>query len=162
MLDLQTLESLRDADFEQPLPIARLRASKLFGVPTIRGVYLVLTAGATKPRFLKVGTGGHFKQRDPKVLLTELEAKWVPDALVLYVGKAGTTLRKRLDQYLKFGAGTPIGHRGGRYIWQIDGSERLRICWRTTPYDDPREVEKSLIKVFGNRYGRLPFANLRS
>lgn len=38
---------------------------------------------------------------------------------MVYIGKAGTTLRKRLNQYLKFGNRQNIGHWGGRYIWQI-------------------------------------------
>jgi hypothetical protein len=161
-----TLKGLRDAGFEGPFPIAELRASKCSAVPIVRGVYLVLADRAAKPRFLQIGTGGHFKQRDPNVSLTKLEANWIPRAPVLYIGQAGGresggTLRKRLWTYLRFGAREPVGHRGGRYIWQIDGAESLRICWKTTPDDDPREVEKSLVVAFRDRYGRLPFANLQ-
>jgi hypothetical protein len=162
LLDLRTLQGVCDGGFDQPLTISRLKTSKLSSVPTTRGVYLVLGPGAAKLPFLAIGTGGRFKQRDPNVSLARLEAKWVPDALILYVGKAGTSLRKRLDQYLRFGAGMPIGHYGGRYIWQIHGSERLQICWKETPDEDPRRVEKSLIEAFRNHYGRLPFANLQA
>lgn len=71
------------------------------------------------PEFLSHGTGGFFKGKDPNVSITELETNWVENTCVVYIGKAGTTLQKRLNQYLKFGNGQNIGHWGGRYIWQI-------------------------------------------
>ncbi len=56
---------------------------------------------------------------DPSVSIEKLQAKWIDEALVLYVGKAdaGKTgmrgIRVRLDEYLRFGQGEPIGHWGG-------------------------------------------------
>ena len=89
------------------------------------------------PEFLSRGTGGFFKGKDPNVSITELGTNWVKNTCVVYIGKAGTTLRKRLNQYLKFGNGQNIGHWGGRYIWQIKNSGNLLLCWKPTPDEDP-------------------------
>jgi hypothetical protein len=88
----------------------------------------------------------------------------VDGALVLNIGKAGpgkATLRSRLKQYIRFGQGEAVGHRGGRYIWQLAHSDDLLVCWKVTPDDVPRTVEKMLIEEFETVYGRPPFANLK-
>jgi hypothetical protein len=113
-------------------------------------------------RFLTESVGGHFKGKNPTVAVNKLRSKWVEDALVLNIGKAGAgkaTLRSRLKQYVRFGQGEAVGHHGGRYIWQLAHSENQRVCRKVTP-DDPRTVEKALIENFETAYGKLPFANL--
>jgi len=87
----------------------------------------------------------------------------VEDATVLYIGKAGPTqgrtLRIRLRECMQFGRGVPIGHSGGKLIWQLHKSGELLVCWKPTVHDDPRNVEKMLIREFEELYGRIPFAN---
>lgn len=134
-------------------------------IPDKRGVYFVLIDNPKSASFVIPGTGGHFKGRDPNVSIEELANNWVTSSLVVYIGKAGgsdssATLRSRLKQYLKFGQGKPVGHYGGRYIWQIQDSENLRICWKQTPTEEPRTVESNLITQFVSVYGKRPFANL--
>ncbi|MCH8863005.1 MAG: hypothetical protein IID51_10900 [Proteobacteria bacterium] len=111
-------------------------------------------------------TGGFFKGKNPSVPIPKLRSKWVPEAPVLYIGKAGSvhghaTLRKRIQSYIRFGVGEAIGHWGGRYIWQLRNAEQLLICWLVLPDAIPRDVEKSLISSFEAKYGVLPFANLQ-
>ena len=86
--------------------------------------------------------------------------KWISSATVLYIGKA-SSLQKRLKQYMDYGSGKPVGHQGGRYIWQLGDSSRLQLFWKTTLDHDPAVVENELIRAFHKQYGRLPFANLR-
>jgi len=43
----------------------------------------------TRPCFLDESIGGHFKGKNPTVAVGTLENKWVDDALVLNIGKAG-------------------------------------------------------------------------
>ncbi|MBC8200363.1 MAG: hypothetical protein H8E80_10065 [Desulfobacteraceae bacterium] len=74
-------------------------------LPKIKGVYLVLYLGGKPPYFLKVGTGGHFKGKNPNISIAQLNNNWVDDTIVLYIGKAGkegsnATLQSRLRQYL--------------------------------------------------------------
>lgn len=136
-------------------------------VPDIKGVYFIVKPSGFQPKFLAEGTGGHFKGRNPNVTLDELRANWIEDEEILYIGKAGggstnATLRKRLRQYMQFGEGKPIGHWGGRYIWQLADSRNLIVKWLPLPDSDPILVESQLIQDFRNTHqGRRPFANLR-
>jgi hypothetical protein len=104
-----------------------------------------------------VSEGGHFKGRDPAVAESALKDKWVADTEVLYIGKA-TSLRSRIDQFARFARGEPIGHWGGRYLWQLKECDALLIGWLEDPLPSTREA--ALIDAFVEQYGRLPFANL--
>ena len=128
-------------------------------LPDSNGVYLVLNADNKPGNFLTVGSGGHFKGKNPNVSLTELKAKWVDNTKVVYIGKA-TSLKSRLRQYFGFGQGKNIGHYGGRLIWQLKYSRDLVVCWKTLT-TDPREYEAELIRQFVSIYGSRPFANLK-
>jgi hypothetical protein len=80
------------------------------------------------PTFVDPGSGGWFKGRDPNVRAEVLEAKWVRGASILYVGKA-SSLESRLRQLVAFGTGKPVGHFGGRYLWQLADAMDLEIHW---------------------------------
>jgi hypothetical protein len=145
--------------------VSTLQPSGCCEVPDEPGVYLVLRLSAKRPDFLSESVGGHFKGKDPTVEVGVLKSKWVERAFVLYIGKAGgpgrlATLRSRLRQYTQFGKGIRIGHKGGRYIWQLRDSSDLVICWKRTPNEVPRDVEKGLIREFEVVYKKLPFANI--
>ena len=145
-LGFQGFQSVRD-----------LRLARCVPLPMDGGVYLVLRTSETPPTFSTTGTGGWFKGKDPNVSLVELRAKWLPDVPLLYVGKA-TGLRERVDQLLRFGAGSRVGHWGGRYLWQVKGSEDFLVTWKRSK--TPRATEASLILEFVNLHSKLPFANL--
>ncbi len=91
-------------------------------------------------------------------------------AHVVYIGKADyrkrrrpvEALRKRLDEYARFGAGENIGHQGGRFIWQLADSAELLVAWHEITWGEkPRCYEKRLLRHFGELHGgRRPFANL--
>lgn len=154
----------QERGFEGFVPVSDLMRSKCCEVPEVPGVYCVLRPNATPPRFLNQSSGGHFKGKDPTVTVHLLERKWVNSAVVLNIGKAGgkgeATLKSRINQYMLFGQGKPVGHKGGRYIWQLHDSQDLILCWKPTPGSMPRDVEKVLIREFEEAYQGLPFANL--
>jgi len=156
---------LADRGFVGFVSIAELRAANLEHVPPVPGVYAVLRASATQPEFLERNPGGRFKGRNPTVSLAKLEGRWFATSHLIYLGKAGTprgrvTLKSRVRSLLAFGAGSPVGHWGGRLIWQIAAAEDHLVAWRTTGPASPRTLEKDLLAVFESEAGQLPFANL--
>src|SRR5205807_3252231 len=105
--------------------------------------------------------GGRFKGKDPSVADGTLAASWVSDCNVVYIGKADVADR-RLKQFARFGAGEPVGHWGGRYIWQLADSGELVVAWHAISWDElAREYEKRLLAHFAELHGGVrPFANL--
>ncbi len=158
-MNYRTIEDLKDAGFEGFKSVHELNDNKS-AIPDAMGVYMVVYANDFSPEYLSVGTGGHFKGKNPNVSIDELKNNWIEDTCVVYIGKA-TNLRKRLSQYLRFGEGSNVGHWGGRYIWQLKDSRNLLFCWKMTPNENSKDVESALIREFQIYYnGRLPFANL--
>lgn len=77
---------------------------------------------------------------------------------MVYIGKADN-LRRRLREFACFGEGAPIGHWGGRLVWQIADSTELLVAWKGTPGRVPRDVEAEMITGFRRAWGQPPFAN---
>ena len=137
-----------------------------FRVPTKKGVYFVLNMKNDPPIFLEKNIGGHFKGKDPTVSRSTLNSKWVDNTTVIYIGQtgggsSGATLIDRLQQLIQFGQGLPVGHWGGRYMWQLEDNRGHVVCWKILKDRDPQNIKKDLLKDFRNKYGKLPFANLR-
>lgn len=150
-----TRQSLENRGFTGWLPFAAIRAS---ACPTSGGVYVVTYNADCPVAFAARSCGGWFKGKDPTVTPNALAANWVDGAEVVYIGKADQ-LRRRLTQYADFGAGKPVGHWGGRLIWQLPDPDQLIVGWKETPGRIPVEVEAELITSFRQIYGKPPFVN---
>jgi len=160
-----TVDQVRDAGFTGFHPVARLWKDPAV-IPAVQGIYLILQPSDDHPIFLEKGAGGFFNGRDPNMPAGELAARWIPECKFLYVGKAGggssgATLRSRLRQYLDFGKGKPVGHYGGRMIWQLKHHPDLVVAWKVLPDGDPRAEELRINEAIEKFYGGLPFANLK-
>lgn len=129
-------------------------------VPSSAGVYVVLCTASLEPSFLAASSGGRFKGRDPTVAVERLEREWIEGVEVLYVGKADL-LRRRIEQLLKFSEGEPVGHWGGRFLWQLEGHKDFEIAWITTPDERPVDAEAKLLIKFRDEFGQLPYANIQ-
>lgn len=90
--------------------------------------------------------------------IDDLREAWVARTPLLYVGES-KTLRKRLMQLRRQGAGESANHWGGIYLWQLADSRDLRLAWREEA--DPVAAKRALLKEFRATFGCLPFANRR-
>lgn len=165
-MDFVDLAKIQAAGFQGFVPISKLQATQCQSVPDSAGVYFIIWPSEAKPVFLPTNMGGHFKGKDPTVALGKLEQKWVRGVKVIYIGKAGdvgakATLKTRLTSYMEFGAGKPVGHWGGRFIWQLADSENLLACWKVTSGLNAPRLETTLMQDFKAQHGKHPFANLR-
>ena len=162
----KNIDTLQTLGINRFCRIADLQESACSEVPNDKGIYVVVRKSLTLPVFNVKSCGGHFKGKDPSVPISELHDNWVPNTILLYIGKAGgsksdATLKKRLRQYMQFGSGKPIGHWGGRYIWQLKDSSDLFVGWKALSIEEPSKVESELIAKFVAAFGKRPFANLR-
>ena len=163
-MTFSNVDELKLLGFEGFLSIKELISNSSI-LPKERGVYCIINPAGFNNEFIEKGCGGNFKSKNPNVSISELNENWVKDAFVVYIGKAGgtnkkATLRSRLKQYLNFGQGKPVGHWGGRLIWQLKYSSALIVCWKALPNQEPREYEAELIRLFVTKFGKRPFANL--
>lgn len=154
------IQELKERGFKGFTTIKELKHNFSCGnIPHTSGVYIVLYPTTEHPQFMERGTGGFFKDKNPDVSIEKLQAKWVEKEAVIYIGKA-EDLNNRVKQYIDFGSGKPVGHYGGRYIWQIESSDNLTVCWKD--FENAREKEKEMILEFKDEHnGMLPFANLK-
>lgn len=85
----------------------------------------------------------------PEALAERLGHFWIPNQPVLYIGKAGTSLRSRVGQYYstKLGARTP--HSGGWWLKTLDALDELYVHFAVCP--DPGIVEQLMLKTFAER-----------
>ena len=156
---------LKDHGFVGFRRIEDLRLGRATASP-LPGVYMICREHLGPVEFLESNRGGWFKGRDPSVPVDVLAAKWLDEAHVLYIGKADAGrggrrgIRTRLEEYLRFGRGEPVGHWGGRYLWQVAGADEFLVCWK--PCSSPSVEEARLLALFRSVYGALPFANLRA
>jgi hypothetical protein len=139
---------------------ASLLAGGLMSVSREPGIYAVTWDAVEEPRFLDASRGGHFKGVDPTVAVEVLRSAWIDDEAVLYIGKANV-LQRRIRELCAYAAGRPVGHRAGRYLWQVDQSDEFLVSWCATPDQNARDIEIELLRDFAaNHGGRLPYANI--
>lgn len=172
-MDYSSRDSVEAAGFTGFKKVSELFLNKAL-IPPAKGVYMVLYPSHEYPEFLFPGSGPalYKKKTDPNVPIEFLRGRWVEKSPVLYIGKAGglnqkglegtETLRSRLSTYLNFGQGRDVGHYGGRLIWQLKNYQDLLVCWKPTPAENPREIEKDLIRRFEDIYGKRPLANIQA
>lgn len=164
-MDFETPSEYGRYGFEGGCSVRELR-SAIDRIPATGGVYLVVRSPQTQCSVTEKSTGCWMDGMNPAVDVQILRERLCtqPESPIMYIGKAGgavQTLRSRIRQYLRFGAGQRSPHWGGRYIWQLAEAESLLVYWRPETHNDPRTVEKRLIALHEKRFGSLPFANLR-
>jgi len=106
---------------------------------------------------------------DSAQVTAALESMWVPGAVVLYAGKAGTSLRSRVSQYYRTKLGARSPHAGG---WPLKTLASLGQLHVHTAHCDDKAAEEAMLAAFMAAVPRdvsarlcdpslpLPFANL--
>jgi len=135
-------------------------------LPRDYGLYVILRELGSRPAFLLKSPAGRFQGKNPSYAISRLKEKWVTGAHVIYIGKAGPaigrTIRQRVGEFLRFGHGAAIAHRGGRAIWHIPNIWSARVAWKVcTEHELPPVEERALLCEFHSIFGKLPFANFR-
>lgn len=155
-----TINQLKECGFKGFVTVKELKSGrKADNVPSVSGIYIVLRPTTECPEFIYPGTGGFFKDKDPNVSLDELRSNWVEEEPIIYIGQSNTNIKRRLKEYMNFGCGKKVGHKGGRYIWQLADSDNLIVCWKEV--ENARAIEKKMIADFKDKHnGMRPFANL--
>jgi hypothetical protein len=77
---------------------------------------------------------------------------------IIYIGKA-TSLRKRIRQLARFGAGLAVNHAGGEWMWQIEGIQNAQLTIKICPSGKEIAWEKKLLYDFYTEHGSWPIAN---
>lgn len=156
-------KSLIDDGFTGFRPISDLDINR---IPHRQGIFAVLGPEGFEPRFLAQSTAGTFKKKKPSLPRAALAAQWVPDADVLFIGKASPGskgnrgLRRQIAEFVDFGNGKPPGHWDGRLIWQLTDAEDLLVAWKELPAETLNAAQAAYHAEFRRLHGRLPFANL--
>lgn len=81
---------------------------------------------------------------------------------ILYIGKAGaekSNLRKRVRQLARFGAGRRSKHKGGEWLWQLEGIDEAQVRMWCCPKGRPEQLERELLERFKADHGDWPLAN---
>ncbi len=156
-------KTLKDDGFTGFRPITALEINR---IPQRQGIFVVLRPEGFEPRFLTKSTAGIFKKKNPSLPQAGLEAEWVADADILFIGKAGLGskgnrgLRRQIQEFVDFGKGKPPGHWDGRLIWQLADAGTLLVAWKELPAESLNAAQAEYHAGFRALHGRLPFANL--
>ncbi|MGF4043908.1 hypothetical protein ACX800_19540 [Paenarthrobacter nitroguajacolicus] len=135
-------------------------------IPQGPGVFAILRPADFEPSFLSKSTAGTFKKKDPNLKREDRESEWIPDASVLYIGKASAGsqgnrgLRKQLQEFMDYGRGRPTVVWDARLIWQLRDALDLIVAWKELPASEVNAAEAAYHADFVAAFGRLPFANL--
>ncbi|UVJ39338.1 hypothetical protein [Arthrobacter sp. CJ23] len=139
---------------------------EIMRVPQGPGIFAILQPEGFEPVFLAKSTAGTFKKKDPSLKKEALEAEWVTEAKVLYLGKASAGsqgnrgLRKQIQEFMDYGRGRPTVVWDARLIWQLRDAMELVIAWKEFPAAEVNKAEASYHADFVSSYGRLPYANM--
>jgi hypothetical protein len=65
----------------------------------------------------------------------------------------------RVRSLVRFGLGKTINHKGGEWLWQIEGYHNLRILISSCPPGKEAAYENGLLKKFYKEHDNYPLAN---
>jgi hypothetical protein len=79
-------------------------------------------------------------------LAARIGAFWISDSAVLYIGRAGSSLRNRVSQYYATRIGQRSPHSGGWWLKTLAGHKSLFVHF--APASDPKTSEEALLTAY--------------
>lgn len=86
---------------------------------------------------------------------------WIYDTSILYIGQTNGSLNRRINDYFCHVIGDKNNHNGGQWIKTLSILGQTIVHWVPVVDKNPKVVEEDLLNTFYQKYGRLPFANIR-
>ena len=139
--------------------LEELHRTKCSSLPCQPGIYRVLAPEKLPISFIE-GSDNLRAKGYPAAILEQKYGQCT-DKTVLYIGKANGRggLRQRVLQYVKYGWGTAVNHKGGRAIWQVKDYPLLLLEYEACENCEQREHE--LLAAYKKENGTYPLANWR-
>lgn len=81
-----------------------------------------------------------------KELATRIGRFWIPDEAILYIGLAGTSVRKRVNQYYRTSIGERAPHAGGWWLKTLANLDDLFVHFAAG--DEPKSAEAKMLRRF--------------
>lgn len=79
-------------------------------------------------------------------LATRIGRFWIPDSAILYIGLAGTSVRKRMNQYYRTSIGQRAPHAGGWWLKTLANLDDLYV--HIAAADEPKVAEAEMLRRF--------------
>ena len=147
------------------------------------GVYLVELPAALPNAPIDLSTVGRWVDALPDLTLdgarpvgrdlaARLNAFWLPDQTVVYIGMSGVSIGARVAAFARTPLGERKPHAGGYWLKTLTGLDRCRVWWAET--EAAEEYEDALLEAFAATVPDaararlhdpevvLPFANLQT
>lgn len=133
-------------------------------LPTSPGVYAVCLSGWEAHSFAADAGRAHHAEPANCGLLRDKRDRIMAGGPtdILYIGKAGATtriLRERVRELARFGVGRASNHKGGEWLWQLEGIDEAVVRMWCCPRGRPEPLERKLLARFRADHADWPFAN---
>ncbi len=129
-------------------------------LPTCPGIYAVCMCGWNTSSFTAdAGRARYAEPVDPDRLYDKRHGILTAGPTdILYIGKA-TNLLDWVRQLARFGVGRAKNHKGGEWLWQVQGIGDAKLRMWCCPRGTPEPRERELLEQFRKDHGDWPLAN---
>ena len=133
-------------------------------LPAVPGVYAVCLSDWKDRSFATDAGRARYAQPADPDLLRDKRRRFLAagPSDILYLGKAGartSDLRKRVRHLARFGVGRASNHKGGEWLWQLEGIDDAELRMWCCARGRSESLERELLAQFRGNHGEWPLAN---